>query len=233
VSVVGIGWALAAAAIADEGGGDRVYLATCREGRAELVASVGADGLRPEVGPAWDDAPDPALAALGARLAEAAWYRYRTPLPEPFAPFVRSTWNDPGSTAEVPAPCTDLCGDQLLVLGACPAGAEGGLWATAPFDPVPLMALPVVEDRAPRRDGAGVQESVVLRDRAGAEVAVLDEARGVLASGPTTWIGLRGLGAVGVVPALGPEQTAYAAVLAVGASGAVDTALVLVDGEGC
>lgn len=237
------GWWLvgvAEIASANAQGLDRAYVATCRDGRAELVASVGADGVRSELGAAWSDGPDPRLAALAAELSGATWYSGAVPLAgTPFpAPFARNTWNDGPTTAFAAAPCDDLCGDQLLVLGPCPSGADGGVWSTSPLAPMPLMALPVREVRALRADGDAPTESVRLVDRAGAASTVLAEADGRLAAGPTTWRSVRLPGvdrAIGVVDAVDDAGTAIVTVIAVDGrdDAAVSVVHVEVDGRGC
>lgn len=113
---------------------ERTYLAVCRDGRAELVASVGDGGIDPHLGQPWTAGPDPALVALADLLSTTRWYDAEgelagTPFP---APFVRNHWNDQGTTAYLAAACEgELCGLQRLVLGPCLGG--GQVWSTAPF----------------------------------------------------------------------------------------------------
>lgn len=126
VAVVGLGVAEAASS--------RTWLAECRDGRAELVASVGDGGIDPHLGLPWTDGPDPVLVTLGAALSATRWYGVDGEVPgTPFPhPFVRNHWNDEGTTAFVAAPCEgDLCGSQRLVLGPCVG--DGTIWATARF----------------------------------------------------------------------------------------------------
>lgn len=243
--VGGSGWVLVAAIAesvdANAHDVDRTYVATCRDGRAELVASVGADGVRSELGHAWSDGPDARLEALAGELSRATWYHGRNAAPgTPFpAPFARNTWNDGPTTAYAAAPCDDLCGDQLLVLGPCRSGADGGVWSTAPLAPMPRMALPVRELRAPRADGDAPTEVMRLVDPSGASLTVFDEADGRLATGPTTWQMVRGPGVdrvIGIVDAIDDAGTAIVTVIAVEGrrdGAGVTIAHVEVDGRGC
>jgi hypothetical protein len=120
-------------------------IAVCVEGRAELLASLHEGELDPMRGQPWEEGEDSTLLAAGLELTQQTWYDGEQPLEgTPFpTPFLRSDWNDGGSTAWSAADCEGPCGDQRVVLGACPGA---GPFTTRPVQravgAVPVEALP-------------------------------------------------------------------------------------------
>ncbi|MCB9761786.1 MAG: SH3 domain-containing protein [Alphaproteobacteria bacterium] len=152
---------------------DTVHVAVCRAGRAELTASVRADGqLLPMV---HEGQERDGLLEVLSQADAMTWYAHpsdgRTATPvqgSPFAtPYLAEVWNDGPRTPWGSEGCSGACSsERIVVLGPC--DDEGAVLATRPLSAHLVQAVPepqaeLLLDQAARSSVPGELSGPVTR----------------------------------------------------------------------